>query len=171
MVFFRPMTGYVTSHITTLFEISPQTVRNWSAEFGRYLSTSAAPGRGRNRVFSEDDMRVFSLIAAMKKAGTTSDEIHASLAAGQRGALPAMMPEQVQTLVMSDHAQAIQTLMQRLDTLEAEKLELQTNLQKSREEVIQEHSQKIQLAELLKAAQDEIKQLNREIGKLSRTDD
>jgi DNA-binding transcriptional MerR regulator len=159
------MNGYVTSHITKLFGVSPQTVRNWSEEYSRYLSPLAAPGRGRNRTFSEDDFRVFALVAAMKRDGATNDDIHASLASGQRGDLPPLPPVDMQMMVMADHTRAIVTLQTERDTALAE-------LQKARDEIQQLHGKNDLLTGQLDSAQEKIDKLNRKIWQLeSRLDD
>ena len=156
----------MTSHITALFGISPQTVRNWSEEFARYLSALAAPGRGRNRQFSEDDMRVFSLVAALKKSGATNEDIHLALASGQRGDLLDMHPDEVHALVVSDHAQAVLTLKQRIEVLQVERNEALSHLQKARDENNQLHGNLKAITDQLNAALAKIDKLNREIGRL-----
>jgi DNA-binding transcriptional MerR regulator len=154
------MNGYHTSHITRILGVSPQTVRNWSQEFARHLSAAAAPGRGRNRHFTEDDFRALALVAAMKSRSATNDEIHVSLAAGQRGELPPLPPApEMQALVMSDHARAIATLQQQRDSAVAD-------LQHVRAENNQLHGTLQAITAQLNAAQDKIDRLNREIGRL-----
>ncbi len=160
------MNGYLTSHVTKVFDVSPQTVRNWAEEFSRYLSVSAAPGRGRNRQFSEDDFRVFALVAAMKKSGAPNDEIHVSLAAGQRGDLPPLPPAaDMQMVIMSDHARAMATLQSERDSALADLQKLQTELQRSQ-------GRNDLLTEQLKAEREQVEKLNRKIWELeSRIDD
>lgn len=154
------MTGYLTSHVTKIFGVSPQTVRNWSEEFARHLSPAAAPGKGRNRFFSESDFRVFALIAAMKKRGAPNDEIHVNLAAGQRGELPPLPPAADMNLViMSDHARAMATLKVERDTALAE-------LQKAQAETQQLQGKNNLLTDQLNAAQEKIDKLNRQIWQL-----
>ena len=78
--------NYATRHVGQLFHVSGETVRNWANEFAAYLSVVGNPPKGRQRRFTDEDLAVFSLIAEMKNRGATFDEIHAALAAGQRGA-------------------------------------------------------------------------------------
>jgi DNA-binding transcriptional MerR regulator len=73
--------------VAALFQYSESTIRNWSVEFVEYFSTDAQ-GAGRSRHFVDEDLTVFALIAQMKRTGYTFDDIHASLAAGQRADPP-----------------------------------------------------------------------------------
>ncbi len=168
---------YTTSQLCSIFSISPQTVRNWSQDFSRHLSSSAAPGKGRNRMFNEDDLRVFSLIAAMKSNSATHEEIQSSLTAGQRGDLPNLSPSDVQSMVMTDHARAITNLKNEIAALQDERNSTLADLQKARDEALQlratleanEANSAKRVAEImdqLKSAQDRIEKLNREIGRL-----
>ena len=81
-------TMYSSTHVATIFHVSTETIRNWSDEFSRYLSFMANPGKGRTRTFNDDDMTVLSLIAEMKRKGSTFEEIHVALGQGQRGDSP-----------------------------------------------------------------------------------
>lgn len=160
------MADYLTSHLQTLFDISPQTVRNWAMDFARYLSPSAAPGRGHNRQFTEDDLRVFSLIAGMKKNGATSEEIHVALVSGQRGELPNIAPNEIQALVMTDQARAVTTLKQQITLLQTQLESTLGELQNSRDENNQLRGKVQLLTEQLKASQEEVRKLDRENAKL-----
>lgn len=93
---------YRSKHVSTIFNISHETVRTWSNEFGEYLSPTARPGARKQRLFTKDDMSVFSLVSELKKQGMTFDEIHASLKNGERGELPTIDPSEVQAIVSSD---------------------------------------------------------------------
>lgn len=93
---------YRTRHICTLFDISEETVRVWVNEFQDYLSPTATPGKHKQRLFTDPDMRVMAFVAEMKKLGRTFAEIHISLRNGQRGVLPALPPEEMDALVSTD---------------------------------------------------------------------
>lgn len=79
---------YKTGDIETTFNISHETVRAWAAEFAAYLSPTATPEKGRQRIFTEDDLLVFALVKTFRNEGKTYNEMHAALGAGQRGDLP-----------------------------------------------------------------------------------
>jgi DNA-binding transcriptional MerR regulator len=80
------------SDVARLFDISKQSARGWSAEFGDYLSPAANPPAGHARRFDEVDLAVFALVAEMRAAGANYADIHAALASGQRGQPPAEGP-------------------------------------------------------------------------------
>jgi DNA-binding transcriptional MerR regulator len=71
-----------------LYQISRETVRQYSREFEIHLSPQANPGKSRTRMYNQDDMEVFALIVEMKGQGKLYSDIHASLMNGQRGQLP-----------------------------------------------------------------------------------
>jgi len=77
-----------TKDVAQRFGVSPDTVRIWTTQFSAYLSPTASPEKGRQRNFTEEDMEILALIAAMKGQGSKFDEIAASLSAGSRGTVP-----------------------------------------------------------------------------------
>lgn len=90
---------YTAIQVAHLFHLARETVRQYSLEFSAVLSPGANPGTGRTRVYTDDDLEVFALIVEMKGQGRQYDDIHASLANGQRGSIPesagAMIPADV----------------------------------------------------------------------------
>src|SRR5215212_6826613 len=80
--------NYATRHAADLFNVSPETIRNWANEFAEHFSIVGNPPKGKQRRFTVEDLEIFSLIAQMKEQGGTFEEIHAALANGQRGTLP-----------------------------------------------------------------------------------
>ncbi len=79
---------YKSEIVQALFNITGQTVRNWSSEFGSFLSEHAVGGDNKHRVFTEGDLTVFALISELKAKRMSTDDIHATLATGNRGELP-----------------------------------------------------------------------------------
>lgn len=75
-----------------LFGVARETVRTYAAEFGAYLSPTASPEKGRMRQFTDDDLKVFALIVAMKGQGSVYEDIHIALQRGERGDLPLILP-------------------------------------------------------------------------------
>lgn len=167
---------YTSRHVCMLFGIAPETVRNWSEEFERYLSVTANPGKGRHRNFTADDMRVFALIHELKNQGLTYDDVHGALSNGQRGEPPVLPPDEVQALVATDQKQQVAIQLQQLELqiaqIKRERDEALLQLQPTREEnfklqirleVAQERI--TELTDQLERAQKRIEELNREVGK------
>lgn len=166
---------YSSRHVCVLFGVAPETVRNWSEEFSRHLSVTANPGKGRHRNFTEEDMRVFALIADQKNQGLTYDDIHGALDNGQRGEAPALPPDEVQALVTTDQkhqtAIQIQQLENQIVKLQRERDEALAQLQPTKDENIKlqtrlevAHERIRELTEQLEKTQRRIEELNREIG-------
>lgn len=177
---------YSSRHLSALFDITTETVRAWSEEFGTYLSTNANPGRGRHRSFTEGDLEVFALIAEYKNRGLTFQDVHIALQNGQRGEAPDMSPDEVQSLIVSEQEkrlsfeiQVLQTeLQKRQSQIETLLAEVET-IKPIREENIQlkadlryAQQREEELEERLSAAEQRIhalltdqKDLQREIGR------
>ena len=79
---------YQSRHIQNIFKVSTETVRQWSMTFEKYLSGNANPGKGRQRSYNDDDLKVFTTIDRMKSEGKLFDDIALHLASGQRDDLP-----------------------------------------------------------------------------------
>lgn len=71
---------YKPAQIAEIFDVSPNTVRNWARWHGEYLDDSATPGPGATRLFSGRDMQVLKAINQLRSQGLTTDEINARLA-------------------------------------------------------------------------------------------
>jgi len=170
---------YSTRHVCTLFRVSPETARTWAEEFSQYLSPVANPGTGRHRQFTDEDMRVLSLVSQMKRDNLTFNDIHAALASGNRGQAPALPVEEVQALVVGERESQLIAQMSKLQQAIVDLQKERDMLLPSRENEIRllalrESDQKriAELTEQLNNAQDKIEKLNREIGRLeSRMDD
>lgn len=163
--------NYTTSDAEVIFKVSPQTIRNWSKEFSRYLSATANPEEGRTRIFTEEDMRVLDLVARLKVEGKQYDEIHAALLAGERGNPPGVSSDEVRALVAGEierrlHLE-IQVLKRQLEIAE-KKLEEAEHAKDDniRLQALLETSNRRtdELSAQLKAAQDELRRLEREAG-------
>jgi DNA-binding transcriptional MerR regulator len=107
------METFTSAQIAVLFDVSSETVRAWAIEFEKYLSPDANPGGRRNRRFTEDDFKVFSLVSQMKAMGKTFPDVHVALANGERGEMPEISTEKLNTLASQDIA-SITAQMQRL---------------------------------------------------------
>jgi DNA-binding transcriptional MerR regulator len=69
--------------IAALLGVAPPTIRAWSTEFSKFLTPSAAGGNGRHRDYTELDLRILSVARNLRRSGTPSDEVHATLSALQ----------------------------------------------------------------------------------------
>lgn len=147
--------NYTAKDIKFMYQVSHQTVQNWSKTFADYLSPTARPESGKMRLFTADDLRVFSLAQDMTGQGATYDDVLAALKNGSRGELPET----------SDNALALPTstqllaLRENMNTLQTENQQLKHDLAASRG---QNELLERQLAEI----QAKVDRLNREIGKL-----
>jgi len=74
--------------IVKAYNVTPQTVRNWTSRYADYLSAGANPPTGQTRQFSDADLGTFDLIARMRQGNQAFDSIEAALAAGDRGEPP-----------------------------------------------------------------------------------
>lgn len=105
-----------------MFEISPETVRNWASEFSRHLSPATNPPTGKTRKFDENDLQVFATIARLKREGMVFAEIHRALDDGIRDN-PPDVPDELLDLASSNAGvkllSLLQDLSQRVELLEA----------------------------------------------------
>ena len=107
------MNYYSTQNVCALFQVSHQTVKNWSDEFASFLSPSATPGANRKRSFTPHDLQVFSLVNDFRKRGFTYADAQAALAAGQIGDIP----ESTTDLVASPPPALLLTLREEITNL------------------------------------------------------
>ena len=104
---------YTTQHICGMFKVSHQTVKNWAKEFAVYLSPTATPEHNRQRVFTEDDIRVFALVHNYRNTGKVFEDAHLALQSGQRGEVPPTAGELVPTT-----PPAFMALQEKINSLE-----------------------------------------------------
>lgn len=97
----NPLT-FTVEQAAKLHGVSRETIRTWSIEFAEYLSPTANPSSGRQRLYTEDDMRVISLIAELKGQGQVYADIHAALKIGQRGAAPEVLPDELTLMINTE---------------------------------------------------------------------
>lgn len=146
---------YKSGDIRTLLLVPNSTFNEWCKEFASYLSPTATPDDNRKRRFTDDDIKVFTLIQEMKQGGKFFEDIHASLRAGQRGEMPSM--NSLQTLPRTSLAVAarvrelegvIEVMSREINALRIDKALL----------VVREAE--------IKTKEDTIARLNQEIGSL-----
>lgn len=61
-------TTYLVKEISTITGSSPATVRSWCGTFAEFLSPTATPAGGQQRVFTENDLAIFQRIADLRSA-------------------------------------------------------------------------------------------------------
>lgn len=137
-----------TTSAAKILGVSAQTIRRWTDEFADYLSGAALPDSGKNRRYTEDDLAVFALVNGMKDLGYTFEDIHASLAAGQRGQVE--LDKQIEQ--SSNKLELLQMELSRAKARieELERAEIERDIYK----------------DMLDDARTEIATLNRQIGEL-----
>jgi DNA-binding transcriptional MerR regulator len=72
------------TELTKAFGVTASTLRNWTAEFADYLSSSANPPAGQTRQYSQEDAEILATVAIMRSEKRPYAEIHAALDAGDR---------------------------------------------------------------------------------------
>lgn len=154
---------YNSTHVVALFNVTRQTVADWSNEFARHLSPTANPPRGGHRRFTDNDMEVFTLVSEMRKVGLGFSDIHASLDAGQRGAIP--LPD-ANALAVIDGPPQVALLRQTVDALEKQVSELHRQVRSAEQERDRTVGENTILKSLYKESLNRIEALNREISKL-----
>lgn len=82
------MDFYNTASVAQLFSVTDQTIKNWAREFAAYLSPTATPEKGKKRIFTTDDLKVFALVYEYNRRGFGQEAAHGALKIGQRGDIP-----------------------------------------------------------------------------------
>lgn len=176
---------YSSRQTATLFGVALETVRNWADEFQEYLSPTATPGHGKHRMYSYDDLRVFSLVSDLKGQGMTYSDIHGALRNGQRGQPPALPPEEVQALVVGEQERRLslevdylqrslvrvqqeleeaRTALRAVEAIKEEKIRLESRLENEQTRVQEKEAQIQELKAQLAQAQQRVEDLLRESG-------
>jgi DNA-binding transcriptional MerR regulator len=172
----------VTAEVAAYYKRTEQTIRAWAREFSGYLSPTANPGGGKGRNYTYEDLRVIALIADMKDENATYEDIHASLAAGQRGDPPNMSVDDLKVLRATEGEKRagveIQALQQHIIDIQVRMRQAEARAEAAETKAIQLGQDKAALtaeagiikAELerareeLKAAQEANMRLSREVG-------
>jgi DNA-binding transcriptional MerR regulator len=152
---------FTTKHAQVLFRVaSPQTIRNWAKEFAPYLSPSATPGSGNTRQFTVEDMKVLALIAQLSSEGRSFNDIHASLASGQRGELPSISPEEIDVLVAGEIERQLSTQLHESQELARR---LQEELDELKTQVQPVHNENIRLKAQIEDRDIRIQELKQQL--------
>jgi len=72
------------AEVARLVGVEPAKVKRWAKEFAEYLSLTAQPVKGRERQFSEADLRVLAVVADHLELGNDADDVHYALNSGEQ---------------------------------------------------------------------------------------
>jgi DNA-binding transcriptional MerR regulator len=116
----------------------------------------ANPGANRHRLFSEEDLEVFSLVSEFKNQGKTYTDIHFALKTGQRGDPPTLLPDEVQAIMVSDQEKR---LALEVDYLQRALVRTQNELDEARKQIAALHEsekENIRLKEAMSHSQQRL---------------
>lgn len=74
---------YKVTQVARALNVSATTVRNMATDFSTYLSAGANPGQGDTRVFTDDDLKVLTTAATMRRQQHDDADIRAALDDGR----------------------------------------------------------------------------------------
>lgn len=90
------------SEVARLICVEPGKVKRWATEFAEYLSLTARLGKGKERQFSEADLRVLAVIANHLESGNDSDDVHYALNTGEQYAEPLLEMAELHSPLFQD---------------------------------------------------------------------
>ena len=76
------------SEVARFLGVDPDKVKRWAKEFAEYLSLTAQPAKGKERQFSEADLRVLAVVAEHLELGNDADDVHYALSSGEQYSEP-----------------------------------------------------------------------------------
>jgi len=157
-------------NVAELFDVSSETIRRWSLEFENYLSSNANPDSGQTRLFSDEDLAVFALVAQVKDLGGTYDDAHARLRNGERSVVPdEPISKHEQEIALNQIYSRYKEIEAHRDKLQEEVERLDHELQISREEIarLKRRGERHEQTEIeLKESRQRIEELVKQVAKL-----
>jgi DNA-binding transcriptional MerR regulator len=72
------------SEVARLLGVDQEKVKRWAEQFAEYLSLTARPPRGRERKFTEADLRVLAVVAEHLELGNDEEDVHYALNSGRQ---------------------------------------------------------------------------------------
>lgn len=168
---------YQPRHLQQIFNKSPETIRQWSLEFARFLSVDANPSTGHRR-YTDDDLGVLAYVNLRKGEGATLDQITVELANGQR----ARPPQEPSAIVAADERGELLILQAQLEQAQGVIAELRQAVADARSradraEGALSHSDSLHAAEVgrlerrLDEREQTIRELYRHIARLEAAQD
>lgn len=152
---------YSSSDLTRRFNITGETLRQWTIRAARWLSPGARPTGGSHRRFSFADLEALTLVYELRSQNAKWDDILERLEAGERG-VPAIDPA---SLVPLESQKQLAMLYEMIERFKAEKADLEARLtaattRADRAEGAQD-SLKAQLEETRRELQEAYKRIGR----------
>jgi len=123
-----------TNDIAPLFGVQAQTIRRWTEAYSDFLSEGANPPKGDTRLFDDDDIGIFALIAEMNRINEPKRNIIAALRAGERGTLPEATKDVAQTDSKYKLLVQIESLREDLEATQKARIEAEALLARSESE-------------------------------------
>lgn len=157
---------YKNEDLRDMFGLSHETIRRYSLDFLEFLSEGANPEEGKHRAYDESDLRVFALIASMKTANHSNEDIKATLKAGLEGRLSEVGATLSPTIERTLARQEIANLQRAVEQANERTQEAETQAQIWRDKAKQYEGELKQLKERLES-QGDIIALHKEIARLT----
>ena len=166
---------YKSGQVAQLYNVTRETLRNWSETFRDYLNEDAQPGTGKDRIYTPDDLKVISLVAELRADNLSLPEIHAALRNGQRGEPPALSPDELDELLKTkeEHpdteeltsalvraTNALKLAEQQLEELENLRVEVAT----LKTTIEHQTTERTRLEKEIAALQEEVRGLSKDAG-------
>jgi len=132
------MDTFSSTQVAEIFGVTDTTIRRWTKHCNEFLSPTATPPDGTQRIYTRDDLAVFTQVANMKaeqsKVGWPT--ILATLANGDRGDVPENV---ALTFGDEDRRNALQVnaLMEQVADLHDQVIRLETESKMERERRIE----------------------------------
>jgi DNA-binding transcriptional MerR regulator len=152
--------------LARLFGVSSEAIRQWTEVFAEFLSDDAQAKNMRQRLYNETDVLVLATVARYSADGLSRAHIREKLAAGDRVEHPGIANYGVDTRMVP--AAAVKQLVDatelriELEQIKAERDKLIEMLDSER---TQSRERDIQLRAEIKNLQDQVVQLQRELGR------
>ncbi len=89
-------TTYPTKQAASKLNLTDNTIRNWSAIYGNFLSEQARPGNGSERRFTETDVTILEYIKQLKADGLREGDIKQRLSETSFAEQEVMAPSQLE---------------------------------------------------------------------------
>lgn len=157
---------YYSKDLSRRFNITNETLRQWTLEFKRHLSPGANPGDGQHRRFTFDDLEVLTLVHEMRQKKLPYEDIHASLDVGERG-VPSVDPA---ALVPLESQKQLALLYETIDRLKGQVADLDAQVAAEKLRANRAEGAQDSLQQQLRDAQETIIQLRIKIARLEDTE-
>ncbi len=72
------------SEVAEFLGVDRDKVKRWTRVFAEYLSLTAQPAKGQERLFTEADLRVLAVVAEHLELGNDEDDVHFALNGGHQ---------------------------------------------------------------------------------------